>query len=243
MFSKKNLIYKYNSCEELYLCSSSNLKGVEMWRYNRPHDQARVDEIKSYIDKSRVVDGIIYLAEIERSGCIKYVCYDGNHRRLALKGIDETKGANGKKVLVHLLLDANDEMIKEKFVALNQANPVPELYMIEGDEEMLEKVKSVVNDVVRDLVKLFPKHVSTSKKPKRPNFNRDMVVDQLGTFIMEGKLYDIGRDELSKKLLELNIKYMSGYNLPKKVSKKILEKCKSNRCYLFLHDFVKDLEV
>lgn len=235
MFGK--LIYKYNEKEHLYLCPSSDLKGVEMWRYNRPHDQARVDEIKSYIDKSGVVDGIIYLAEIERGGYIKYVCYDGNHRRLALKEMGETK------VLVNLLLDADDEMIKEKFVALNQANPVPELYMIEGDEEMLEKVKSVVNDVVRDLVKMFPKHVSTSKKPKRPNFNRDMIVDQLGTFIMEGKLYDLGRTELAKKLLELNIKYMSGYNLPKRVSKKILDKCKKNRCYLFLHDFVKDLEV
>lgn len=235
MFGK--LIYKYNEKEHLYLCSSSDLKGVEMWRYNRPHDQARVEEIKSYIDKSGVVDGIIYLAEIEQGGCIKYVCYDGNHRRLALKEMGE------KKVLVNLLLDADDEMIKEKFVALNQANPVPELYMIEGDEEMLEKVKSMVNDVVRDLVKMFPKHVSTSKKPKRPNFNRDMVVDQLGTFIMEGKLYDLGRAELAKTLLELNIKYMSGYNLPKRVSKNILEKCKKNRCYLFLHDFVKDLEV
>jgi hypothetical protein len=235
MFGK--LIYKYNEKENLYLCSSSNLKGVEMWKYNRPHDQARVEEIKSYIDKTGVVDGIIYLAEIEQGGCIKYVCYDGNHRRLALKEMGETK------VLVNLLLDADDEMIKNKFVALNQANPVPELYMIEGDEEMLEKVKSMVNDVVRDLVKMFPKHVSTSKKPKRPNFNRDMVVDQLGTFIMEGKLYDLGRTELAKKLLELNIKYMSGYNLPKRVSKNILDKCKKNRCYLFLHDFVKDLEV
>ena len=235
MFGK--LIYKYNVNEELYLCSSFDLKGVEMWRYNRPHDQVRVDEIKSYIDKTGVVDGIIYLAEIEKDGCIKYVCYDGNHRRLALKGMDETK------VIIHLLLDADDELIRKKFVALNQANPVPELYMIEEDEDILEKVKSVVNDVVRDLVRMFPKNVSTSKKPKRPNFNRDMVVDQLGTFIMEGKMYDLGKEELLKKLLELNIKYMSGYNLPKRVSKNILDKCKNNRCYLFLHDFVKDLEV
>jgi hypothetical protein len=64
MFGK--LIYKYNEKENLYLCSSSNLKGVEMWKYNRPHDQARVEEIKSYIDKTGVVDGIIYLAEIEQ---------------------------------------------------------------------------------------------------------------------------------------------------------------------------------
>jgi DUF1009 family protein len=45
------------------------------------------------------------------------------------------------------LLNADDEMIKEKFVALNQANPVPELYMIEGDEEMLEKVKEKVKSL------------------------------------------------------------------------------------------------
>lgn len=241
MFGK--LIHKYNVNEELYLCSSSDLKGVEMWKYNRPPDHARVDEIKGYIDKTGVIDGIIYLAEIEEGGCIKYVCYDGNHRRLAVKGCGETKDAYEKRVLVHLLLNADNNLIKDRFIALNQANPVPELYMCEEDDEIVEKVKGVVNDVVRNLVKIFPKHVSTSKKPKRPNFNRDMTVDQLGTFIMEGRLYDLGKEELIKKILELNIKYMSGYNLPKRVSKNILDKCKSNRCYLFLHDFVKDIEV
>ena len=238
MFSKKNLIYRYNPSEELYLCPSSDLKGVEMWKYNRPPDQARVDEIKSYIDKTGVVDGIIYIAEIERGGCIKYVCYDGNHRRLALKA-----GLEDKRVMVHLLLNADDSVIKDRFVALNMANPVPELYMIEGDEEMLERVKSVVNDVVRDLVRLFPKHVSTSKSPNRPNFNRDQMVDKLGKYMIENKMFEIGRGELIKKLLELNVKYMGGYGASGKISKRIMNKCKKNKCYLFLKDFVEDLEV
>lgn len=242
MFGK--LLYNISDNEQLFLGTNDDLKCVEMWKYNRPADMSRVEEIKSYIGKSGVVDGIIYVAEIEDAGCIKYVCYDGNHRRLALKGMDDKKGENVKKILVNLLINADDKMIKEKFMALNQANPVPELYLCEDDSDAIERVKSIVNDVVRDLVKLFPTHVSTSKKPRRPNFNRDMVVDQLGNFILEGRLYDIGKNELIKKLLDLNIKYMSGYGgVSGKISKKILEKCKKNRCYLFLKDFTEDLVV
>lgn len=235
MFGK--LLYNISDNEQLFLGTSDDLNCVEMWKYNRPADMSRVEEIKSYITKSRVVDGIIYVAEVNDDfGRIKYICYDGNHRRLAIKG-------NNYPVLINVMWKVTDKEVKEKFIALNMANPVPELYMIEGDEEVIERMKGIVNDVVRDLVKLFPKHVSTSKSPNRPNFNRDQMVDRLSKYMIDNKMYDIERSDLIKKLLGLNVKYMGGYGIPKKISNKILDKCEKNKCYLFLKDFTEDLDV
>ena len=52
-----------NVVEELFLGNSSHLKHVIQWKHNRPPDMDRVKEIKQYIERTKRVDGIIYLAE------------------------------------------------------------------------------------------------------------------------------------------------------------------------------------
>ena len=234
-----NLLYKYSSSESLYLVNSSFLKNcVQMWKYNRKPDLQRVKEIKKDILECGIVDGIIYIAECNEESNITYVCYDGNHRRLALNDIEKEYD-----VLVHLMIKADYEMIKEKFVKLNMANPVPELYL-EEDTNGIEHIKNICNDVVKDLCKLFPKNISTSKNPRRPNFNRDNIVDQLGKLLLEKRLFSISSDIIIKKIIQLNIQYMSGKGCSlDKISKNILEKCKKTRCYLFLKNFCDDLDL
>lgn len=128
-------------------------------------------------------------------------------------------------VLISVIWDANHEIIKDKFVILNQANPVPELYIIDGDETRLDHIKTVVYDVTTSLVTKYPKHVSLSKSPRRPNFNRDKLIDQLSNYILENGLYDIDQQTLLSAILELNELYSKAPPV-NKISPKIMNKCR-----------------
>ena len=234
MFGK--LLCSLKSNEELFLGNSSHLKHVIQWKHNRPPDIDRVKEIKQYIEKTKRVDGIIYLAELNTDGKLIYVCYDGNHRRLALKDIDPSF-----QVLIHVLWNVNDAVVRERFISLNQANPVPELYM--DDSSQNEHLKVLIQDVVHDICKLFPTHVSTSRCPKRPNFNRDALTEKLCLYFKERSIYDFDPRSFVKQLVQLNIRYMQSESVTSKLSERILKKCRHNRCFLFLKNFIDDLEV
>lgn len=237
MFGKT--LYNFSptdNVEELFLGNPSHLKHVIQWKHNRPPDMDRVAEIKQYIQRTKRVDGIIYLAELNIDGKITYVCYDGNHRRLAL-----ADAQSSFQVLIHVLWNASDALIRERFVNINKANPVPELYL--DDSSHNEHLKVLIQDVVHDVCKLFPSHVSTSKCPKRPNFNRDVLTEKLWMYFKERSVYEFCPKSLIKQILNLNIRYMQSKSITSKLSEIILKKCRQNRCFLFLKNFIDDLEV
>ena len=93
---------------------------IRRWKYNRPSDEDRVKEIHEYMKISKRVDGIIYLACINN----ELVCYEANHRREAMKGIDGLHN-----VVIDIIWNATDELIKQEFLRLNKAISVPELYL------------------------------------------------------------------------------------------------------------------
>ena len=97
-----------------------NELGIERWKYNRPPDAERVAEIHAFIKQSGRVDGMMYLACIDK----KLYCYESNHRREALVGIGEVA-----PILVDIMWDATHDHVKAEFLRLNKAVSVPELYV------------------------------------------------------------------------------------------------------------------
>ena len=231
----QNLLYSYNDREHVYLVRGNELySATSIWKYNRPVNVSRVYEIEKTIETGTYVDNIIYIAElVNEDKSVSYVCYDGNHRREAHRNSPDF-------VLVNVLFNSSDEEIKNRFYVLNQSNPVPELYLENGDNQSL---RDIVEDCVERIITRFPKNVSTSRRPQRPNFNRDHLIDELYDWIKEKSVVSMTGKNLFDRLMELNEVYASGKHLRlDKLSNGIIKRVDKTGCYLFLKDFKEDLQ-
>lgn len=229
----KKLLVKLNKNEELYLVNSKDfIKYTNNWEFNRPPDKNRVDKIKETIKNNTYVNSPIYIAEIlDENKIIKYLCYDGNHRREAFIN---SKPIN---IVINLIKNADNDIIKERFLILNSGCPVPELYLNNTDLY----IKNITEYLIDKICIRYKNHKSPSNKPRKPNFNRDLLNDILFTYIKSNKIYD--GEELFQKIKNLNELYKNGKHINiNKFSDKIKLKCKNNNCYLFLKDnFTEDL--
>ena len=130
----------------------------------------KINEIKKTIHNNTYINDPIYISEIiSKDKSIKYLCYDGNHRREALKKYPE------KKILVHLLRSAHNDEIIKRFTIMNSGCPVPELFLEKTDEEL----KIMIKELIKFFCVNWKKHKSNSKNPRKPNFNRDNLMDIL----------------------------------------------------------------
>lgn len=188
---------------------------IKLWKYNRPPDKDRVNEIHNYMKVSGRMDGVIYLAYVEN----ELVCYESNHRREALKGLDSLAD-----ILVDVIWDTNDDVIKEEFIRLNKCVSVPELYIerkVEIDQDYLRKV-------VNDFCETYKSHKTSSGKPQRPNFNRDNLLDDLYGILKENS---ITIDDLMLKLTDYNKQLL--LKDKSRLTQKIIDKCSSSGLWLF----------
>jgi hypothetical protein len=186
-----------------------------MWKYNRPCDEQRVAEIRNWIATSKRVDGVIYLAYVDG----EIVCYESNHRRLALEGLTGIHN-----ILVDILWDATDEDVKEEFQRLNKAVSVPELYVTQEPIVTEAELRPMVTVFCAN----YGSHYVTSKHPQRPNFSRDGITDQF--YRLCGEL-QIKPPELKDRINKLNIELA---NRDKSgLSAKIVEKCSKSGLWLF----------
>jgi len=159
-------------------CIDSNtlaLLNVKSWKRNRPADEERVKEILANIQDTQRIQGIIYLAHLNS----KLVCYDGNHRRLALKRYDY----NMSNVLIHIIWNAPEQTIVKEFNLLNKAVSVPQIYLRNDSSDV------VIVDFVRSMVEQYPSFCSSSKICKTPNFNRDLLTDDITDIVEEYSMY------------------------------------------------------
>ena len=78
-------MFKKTDNKSLYIINDlSKIDLIQNWKYNRPPDKCRVNEIKEYIQKNNDTDGLILIAELNNE-CLSYYCYDGIHRLTAIK--------------------------------------------------------------------------------------------------------------------------------------------------------------
>lgn len=188
---------------------------IKRWKFNRPPDTERISEIHEFMKLSRRMDGIIYLAFVDN----EIVCYESNHRREALRGLE-----NIADILVDIIWNVTDDTIKEEFVRLNKAVSVPELYIDKHVEIDLNNIRKAVDD----FCSLYKTHKVTSGRPNRPNFNRDNLTDDFYSIIKDTKM---SLDEFLLKLTEHNKRLLLKDKC--KLSEKIIEKCNSSGLWLF----------
>jgi hypothetical protein len=189
---------------------------INRWKHNRPPDEERVTEIREAIKSKGRMDGCIYLACIND----ELVCYESNHRREALKGLD-----NLAMILVDVIWDATHEVVKEEFLRLNKAVSVPELYL---EEEKVVDIFEGLKDAVDSFCENYKKLKSASNHPQRPNFNRDTVLDEFYRVMKEN---NITIDQLSKRLMRLNADMAKRDK--SKLSEKVIKKCEESNLWLF----------
>jgi hypothetical protein len=188
---------------------------IKPWKYNRPADMSRVPEIHNWMNTSKRMDGILNLAYIQRDGL---VCFEGNHRRMALDGIDSIL------VIAEILWDTSDEIIRSEFQRINKSISVPDLYVAETDAD----VKVEIENAVAAFRKKYPSHETHSGRPNRPNFNRDKLTDDLLRLHKELVLpinVIIDRLHMLNELYEMKDRTS--------LNAKIVEKCSKSGLWLF----------
>jgi hypothetical protein len=192
-----------------------NTLPVKKWRHNRDPDPLRVQEIREFMQTSKRMDGIIYLACVDN----ELVCYESNHRREALKGVSGLS-----HILVDILWGATHDIVKEEFRRINKAVSVPELYVEETPLATHEEMKPVVDAFCATYKSLC----SSAKHPHRPGFSREMIYEEFYRMLKET---GISLPELVQRLNELNLKLRSRDK--SKLSDKVIAKCEATGLWLF----------
>ena len=190
---------------------------ITLWQFNRPPDADRVEEIREYMKTSKRADGLIYLACINN----QLVCYESNHRREALK---EGMPDDMAHILVDVLWDATDDMVKTEFFRLNRAVSVPELYM----GNYVGEPATVVMAAVDAFCARYPGLKSTSNNPQRPGYNRDKFTQEVVRVADELR---IPIADVMERLERLNVDMSK--RPPKGLTQKMVEKCNKNKLWLF----------
>jgi hypothetical protein len=187
---------------------------VKQWKFNRPPDMTRIPEIRDWMSQFRRMDVVLNLAYISGEGL---VCFEGNHRRLALEGLDIP-------VLVDIVWDATDETINHEFRRLNKAVSVPDLYVADTPATLRVELE----DAVADFRKKYSSMESNSGRPQRPNYNRDKLTDE---FTRLHKELVIPVEELMTRMYRLNDVYSTKDK--SKLTDKIRQKCEASGLWLF----------
>lgn len=215
----------YNNGEsDLYLSDSFKIvEKSKIWSKNRHPDIKRVEKIKDYILEKNIVDGIIYLAETKEG----LICYDGNHRREALKMIDKNF-----KVLVNILKNPSDNFLEDKFLCLNKCVPITNLIFNKGTTRVeIQKIKKVCDY----FIEIWKEHRKASSRPRKPNFNQNSLEEKIV------KIIEFYNQNIKKVSFENIKKYVYDYNNSIKnkldsfkISQNIKDKCLKNNCFLFI---------
>lgn len=222
---ENDLLFCISSCELL--------DEVVHWEYNRPIDKARIPSIVKSIIKTGTVDGMFYVAKLDRE-ISPYVCFDGIHRMTALQSLRE----QGKeyKCIVRLVSNFENVDLHTRFDNINKSMTVPELYRMPGKEE----VKVIVEEVVEKVSTRWGRCMTNAGNPRRPNFNVTELTNLLHIAIKKRK---VTANQLYKAVIAVNELHKKNKNLTLYLTEKPKEKCKKFDCYLFLGSTLDDLEM
>lgn len=190
---------------------------VVTWKHNRPVDLNRVYEIRKFYKDEGIVLGIIFLGY--RKG--KFICYDGNHRCMALSS------RYISYVTVDIMWDISHSDIETFYRYINKSISVPELYGMK--ERHIREVRGIIDKWMEDLCQKYKTHVSNNENPHRPNFNRSKMMNEIITFYKEYRS-DYTVEQILKGILTLNKRYSQGDLIG---SKNISGKCLKTGFYIY----------
>ena len=239
VYSIDHIVVKTTIAE---LLQAANIHKIINWKYNRPPDYIRCNEIaKDIYNKNQGIDWLVYM--IYENDVLHIV--DGCHRVTALqiikrensKAIDHLTpnifGNNAdwlyeKYILISVRKNMSTGQTIDLFQTLNKSNPVPELYMFDKDHQKRTSIETIVNEWTTS----FSTHFTASCNPNIPNMNRDRFIEILDYVYTKYGLNNSNCYLLTEKLYTLNA--VVKHNPPKKISGVALEKCTKTGCYIFL---------
>lgn len=233
-FTLKDFAVKTHKKKTTYLLPLGVLMVINAkpWNRQRPVDEARITEIAASIENEDDVSGIISMAWHPTQDL---VIYDGQHRWSALKLIYEVNKESTIRAFVEIMWTATEDEIEKAFKTINQAVSVSELYMDNSAD--VEKVKVKIQEFVARMSQTFPTFVSANKKPNRPNFNRDLVIDEI--FRLWADIFERNVDisKIIKAIMQTNTEYqrneLSSPRTAVKKNIKTYEKCAKANFWLF----------
>jgi len=168
-----------------------------------------------------------------------YEVLDGIHRYTALKMIlsapvdyitDSTTEIMNSMVLLNVRYDATEGALVDTFISINKSIPVPELYMRDPDEVRREMVETIV----KRWQTRYPDHFSASRKPVRPNMNRDTFVEVIDGTVEKFMVDDvIDVDCMEHALEHLNAMVQEEW-VERDTPRTAIEKCRRTGFWLFL---------
>ena len=229
-------VYTYSANHKLYLIPIRDFLQlpIKNWRYNRPVDKPRSREIAAYLTKTKQpIETVFYLVKTDKG----YEILDGIHRYTALKMLQEepvdyiTGSFYGDaEVLVNIRFDATDGEIIDAFKSLNKSIPVPELYMRDPDQAK----RDIIESVVKKWSTQYADHFSPSRKPVRPNMNRDTFIEVMTEIYDKYNTDDnVTIDDMERLLLECNHRAQLEF-AEEDTPPKAIEKCKRTGFWLFM---------
>lgn len=142
---------------------------VQRWSKNRPEDIERVTEIESsFTCCTNFIDGVIHAWWHND----KLHIYDGWTRFCA--GFSHSANLN---ILLHVHYTSDETVIIDHFQKLNKAVSVPSLYL----EEQCPQRRLFLETLANKLIKRYPKFISNAARPRKPNINRDSLIELMDT--------------------------------------------------------------
>jgi len=211
----------------------ASMDKIENWEYNRPPDLERSREIATAIlQPKNAIDWVLHFSYDSVSKCFQVI--DGIHRLYALEIARKKEPSlhTDAFILINFKVDASKGELVDWFHAINNSNPVPELYLRDTSAEKRECIEKIA----KEWQDKYPGHFMSTKKPNMGHINRDRFMDILDALYEKykkthSKLVSM-EDTLREKIETKNRSIQE--NPPKKISLKIREKCKLTGCYLFL---------
>ena len=230
-----------------------NVDGVARWfTKNRIEDKARSHLIAESIkNKAIVTTTTLYISELVQNDTLRYLCWDGQHRRGAIKLLQddiESYDFIKLKYKCHIYKNDTREGIIRKFMEINMSVPVPQTIVDFLETELTrkfptmedtnnERIKQIADTISIELNRIYSEYSRPSNSPMLPNFNMNNVNQDIMNYLKE---YDIiyTAQELLHYIELLNTSLEEKYNskkLNKQLSKR-LERVNSHqkKCYLFI---------
>lgn len=197
---------------------------IRTWEHNREVDTKRVRKIIKTLKETKRVVGIIYIADIDS----EFVCFDGNHRRLAI----EEANIELEPILVMIMWNSSLEEIVSEFNSINLTVPVSSIHLqnISSEVNIKNSQKILVKDYVKSLCMKYNTMSSPSVACKRPKFNRDLLEQNLMNILIDNDWIDA--KELISGLKLLNKAYAKN-TIKVTISDQVKLKCESSGLWLF----------
>lgn len=248
-FKSCEILHEYTAYHKIIKIKIGHLLSAKItnWKYNRPADLTRCFDIARYVYGSKnVIDTMVYLSFNNQKQSFDVI--DGIHRYTALKII---KDANSKEldlitpsefgnnndakwlydsyIILNIRMNASDGDLIELFKSLNKSNPIPDLYIRDANKDKRDIIETVSNNWQ---VK-YKSHFSSNNKPNKPNVNRDRFIDLLEMIYDKYKITSENKFLLEELLQRTNTQI--SFNVPRKLSPAIKEKCSKSGLYLFIY--------